>query len=95
LASPSDENSRLLKMFSNITPDGIYLENVSAVRRERTIHLNIGGYYDGDLKRTDIAMMDFMESLGSRGIEQLRLQRLGRKLSGDRKTERFILEGKW
>ncbi len=95
LASPSDENSRLLKIFSNITPDGIYLENISAVRRERTLHLNIGGYYDGDLSRTDIALMDFMESLRSRGIEQLRLQRLGRKLSGDRKTESFILEGKW
>lgn len=86
--------SRLLKNFSNITPSGIYLEKVSAVRREGKIYLNIAGYYDGDLSRTDIALMNFMESLKSRGIEQLKLQRLGMKLSGNRKIESFVLEGK-
>lgn len=91
----NDNYSRLLKIFSNITPSGIYLEKVSAVRREGKIYVNIGGYYDGDLSRTDIAMMNFMESLKSRGIEQLKLQRLGIKLSGNRKIESFVLEGKW
>ena len=94
-ASRSDEYSGLLRIFSSITPNHIYLENVSVVRREGKLHLNIGGYYDGDLSRTDVAMMDFMESLKSRGVGQLKLQRLGKKLSGDRKTESFVLEGKW
>ena len=94
-SSPNDNYSRLLKILSNITPRGIYLENVSAARREGKIYLNIGCYYDGDLSKTDIAMMNFMESLKSRGIEQLKLQRLGMKLSGNRKIESFVLEGKW
>lgn len=94
-ASRSDEYSRLLKIFSNITPNGIYLENVSAVKREGKLHLNIAGYYDGDLSKTDVAMMNFMEGLKSGGVGQLKLQRLGPKLSGDRKTESFVLEGRW
>ncbi len=94
-SSRNDNYSRLLKIFSNITPNDIYLENVSAVRREGKIHLHIGGYYDGDLSRTDIAIMSFMESLKSKGIEQLKLQRLGMKLSGNRKIESFVLVGKW
>ncbi len=94
-SSRNDNYSRLLKIFSNITPNDIYLENVLAVRREGKIHLHIGGYYDGDLSRTDVAMMNFMESLKSKGIEQLKLQRLGMKLSGNRKIESFVLVGKW
>jgi hypothetical protein len=90
----NDDYSRLLKTFSSITPSGIYLENVSVVRREGKLHLSIGAYYDGDLSKTDVAMMNFMESLDSRGIQQLRLQRLGKKLSGDRNMESFVLEGK-
>jgi hypothetical protein len=94
-ASRNNDYSMLLKVFSSITPNGIYLENVSAVRKEGRLQLNIGGYYDGDFSEADVAMMKFMEGLKSRGVEHLKLQRLGQKLSGERKTESFILEGRW
>lgn len=94
-ASRNNDYSTLLKIFSGITPNGIYLENVSAVRKEGRLQLNIGGYYDGDLSEADVAMLNFMEGLKSRGVEGLKLQRLGKKLSGKRKTESFVLEGRW
>lgn len=93
--SRSEDYSNLLKILSTITPDGIYLENVAAVRKDNKLNVRVAGYYDGNLSKTDIALVEFMESLGARAVGNLRLQRLGQRLSGNRKIESFQIDGIW
>lgn len=87
--------SRLLKTLSTVTPSGIYLEGITTSNKDADLRLSITGYYDGVLDEADIALMSFMESLKARHVENLRLQRLGKKLSGGRKIESFQLDGVW
>jgi len=89
------EYSTLLKVLSSVTPAGVFLESVRASEKEGKLAITINAFYDGDISRTDIAIISLMEALNERGVNQLRFQRLGQKLSGQRKIESFQLDGKW
>jgi hypothetical protein len=93
--SNNNDHSKFLKILSSVTPGAICLESSTASRRESSININMAGHYDGDLSLADITIMRFMEALQARGTNGLRLQRLGQKLSGDRKTESFVLDGEF
>jgi len=95
LKSNNSRYSSLLKTLSSVTPAGIYLQNVTTSGEEGSLRVSVAGYYDGDLSKADIAIMNFMEALGTRNVDRLKLQRLGQKLSGKRKIESFQLDGLW
>lgn len=95
LENRSDYHSRFLKILSNITPPGIYLENASLSGNAGQLRFKVGGYFDGDLSRSEVALIRFMTGFESYGMTEMKLQRLGRKLSGKRRTENFVLDGRW
>ena len=93
--SGENKYSGILKILSMSSPDGVHLESVTTSDQRNSIKIRINGYYDGDLSGADIAIMSLMESLSIHGFSNLKLQRLGNKISGNRKIESFVLDGKW
>jgi hypothetical protein len=95
LENRSDYHSRFLKILSNITPSSIYLENATLSSKGGQLRFKVGGYFDGDLSKSEAALIRFMMGFESYGMTEMKLQRLGRKISGKRRTENFVLDGRW
>jgi hypothetical protein len=95
LKDRDDYHSRFLRVLSNITPAGIYLENAALSGGDGQIRFKVGGYFDGDMPKSEVALIRLMAGFESHGMTQLKLQRLGRKVSGERKIESFVLDGRW
>ena len=93
--SGENKYSGILKILSMSSPEDVHLESVATSNQRNSIKIRINGYYDGDLAGADIAIMSLMESLSVHGFSNLKLQRLGNKISGNRKIESFVLDGIW
>ena len=95
LKDRDDHHSRFLRVLSNITPPGIYLDNATLSGGDGPVRFKVGGYFDGEMPKSEVAMIRLMVGFESHGMTQLKLQRLGRKISGKRKIESFVLNGGW
>jgi hypothetical protein len=95
LRNRDDYHSRFLKILSNITPAGIYLDNATLSGGDGQRRFKVEGYFDGNLKKSEVALIHFTAGFETYGMKQLKLQRLGKKISGTRRIESFVLDGKW
>lgn len=93
----NNESSNLYRALANLTPENIYLNDINLVLLSETsrIRVEITGYFDGEISRADTRILDFMDNLKNYGLDQIKLERLGHKLSGYRKTESFKVVGRY
>jgi hypothetical protein len=92
----NDENiSQLYESFATLTPNNIYLNNLGLVRQGSILKIEISGYFEGKVSEADVAILAFMDNLKNSGISDIRLRRLGQKLSGNIKNESFAIDGRY
>jgi hypothetical protein len=91
----NNQSSGFYLALANLTPENIYLNDLILESETGQVVIRITGYFDGELSRSDTRILDFMENLKYHGVDQIKLKRLGRKLSGNRKTESFEISGRY
>lgn len=79
--------------LGNLAPEHIYINSLILNHAKEPRQVEISGYFDGDLSRADVAILNFMDNLKMYGLETLKLKRLGSKLSGPQKFESFTITG--
>jgi hypothetical protein len=91
----SDKSSEIFTALEYLTPRNIFLNNVALNSKSGSFEVRISGSYEGELSDTDITILTLMDNLKSSGLEDIKLERHGNKLSGNSKTESFTVTGKF
>jgi len=91
----NNQSSELYSALGNLTPENIYLNDFSLKSNTEPILVEVSGYFDGEISRSDITILNFMDNLRNLGLDQIKLERLNQKLSGNRKTESFRITGRY
>jgi hypothetical protein len=90
-----NRSSELYSALANLTPDNIYLNDFYLKSKTEPILMEVSGYFDGEISRSDITILNFMDNLKNLGLDQIKMERLSQKLSGNRKTESFRITGRY
>jgi len=90
-----NRSSELYSALGNLTPEKIYLNDFSLKSNTEPVQIEVSGYFDGEISRSDITILSFMDNLRNYGLDQIKLDRLSHKLSGNRKTESFRVTGRY
>lgn len=85
--------SRIHIAMGDLAPEHIFINSLILNRDKDPGRMEISGYFDGDLSKGDVAILNFMDNLKGYGFMNLKLRRLGSKLSGGKKTENFSITG--
>jgi hypothetical protein len=88
-----DISSEIYTALEYLTPRNIYLNNVALNSRSGLFEVRISGSYEGDLTDSDITILTLMDNLKNSGLEDIKLERHGQKLSENSKTESFTVTG--
>ncbi len=90
-----NQSSGFYRALESLTPEKIYLNNLILKHEAGQFRVEISGYFEGDITRSDTRILDFMENLKFYGVDQIELRRLGKKLTGNGKTESFEITGRY
>jgi hypothetical protein len=86
--------SNLYRALSHTAPDNIHLVMIEAAEHGNAVKLRIEGYYYGDMKSSDIALVEFWQNLiETCGYQEVTFERMGEAYEGSLKQQRFILSG--
>lgn len=90
-----NQSSNFYKTLENLTPEKIYLNDLTLKSENGQLQVRIAGYFEGEISGSDTRILDFMDNLKFYGVDQINLKRLGKKLSGRGKTESFEITGRY
>jgi hypothetical protein len=79
--------------LGELAPERVFINSLILNRDKEPGQVEISGYFDGDLSKSDVAILNFMDNLEGFGLRNIKLKRLGSKLSGGEKIESFSITG--